>query len=107
MNKNRRLKKFSHLHRMQHPTSRTSNTTGINLSTQTLDKGTHSELQKGLNYAVTPRVTPVEDILSSVEKAVHSLPVEIAEEARQETVRILKTSPKPKYNLTKAERAAL
>jgi hypothetical protein len=55
---------------------------------------------------VTPRVTPVEDILASVERVV-SLPVEMAEEARQETVRILKTSPKPKYSLTKAKRAAL
>jgi hypothetical protein len=50
---------------------------------------------------MTPRVTPVEDILVSVEKAVHSLPVEIAAEARQETVMILKTSPKPKYSLNK------
>jgi hypothetical protein len=56
---------------------------------------------------VTPQVTPVEDILASVEKAVHKLPVEKAEEARQETVGILKTSTKPKYNLTKVERAAL
>jgi hypothetical protein len=92
---------------MQHPTSRTSNTSVINLSSQTLDEGTHSVLQKGLNYAVTPQVTPVKDILASVENAVHSPPVEIAEEARQETVRILKTSAKPKHNLTKAERAAL
>jgi hypothetical protein len=51
-----------------------------------LDDCTHSVLQKRLNYAVTPRITPVEDILASVKKAVHSLPFEI-KEARQETVK--------------------
>ena len=33
--------------------------------------------------------------------------MEMAEEARQETVRIIKNSSKPKNNITKAERAAL
>jgi hypothetical protein len=41
-----------------------------------------------------------------VEKSAHKLPVEKTEEATQETVRILKTSTKPKYYLTKAERTA-
>jgi len=56
---------------------------------------------------VTPRTIPIEDILAGVEKAVHSLPVEIAEEAKQETVRIIKGSSRPKHNITKAERTAL
>jgi hypothetical protein len=34
----------------------------------------------------------MEDILTGVEKAIKSLPVEKAEEARQETVRIIKNS---------------
>ena len=79
----------------------------INLSDQNLDDGVSSLLQKGLNYAVTPQYTPIEDILASVEKAVQSLPVETAEEARQETVRIIKNSSKPRDNLTRTERAAL
>jgi hypothetical protein len=41
-----------------------------------------------------------------VEKAVRSLPVEKAE-ARQESVRIIKTTTRTKENLTKTERAAL
>ena len=58
--------------------------TVINLSGQTLDDGVPSSLQKGPNYAVTPRTVPIEDILAGVEKAVQSLPVDMAEEARQE-----------------------
>ena len=60
-----------------------------------------------MNYAVTPRSIPVEDILAAVEKAVQSLPVETAEEARQETMRIIKNSSRPRDNLTRTERAAL
>jgi hypothetical protein len=48
-----------------------------------LDDGLSSLLQKGLTYAVTPCTLPIEDILAGVEKAVQSLPVEMAEEARQ------------------------
>ena len=62
----------------------------INLSDQILDDAVSSLLQKGLNFAVTPQSAPIEDILTGVEKAILSLPVEKAEEARQETVRILK-----------------
>jgi hypothetical protein len=43
---------------------------------------------------MTPRNTPIEDILAAAEKAVQSLPVEMVEEARQETVRIIKSSSK-------------
>jgi hypothetical protein len=56
---------------------------------------------------VAPVVLLVEDILCGMEKAVGALPEETAEEVRQETVRILKGSHKPKNNLTGAERRAL
>jgi len=79
----------------------------INISDQKLHDAVYSLLQKGLNFAVTPRSTPIEDILAGVEKAVLSLPVEMAEEARQETVRIIKSSTLPRDNLRKTERAAL
>jgi len=79
----------------------------INLSGRTLDDGVSSLLQKGLNYAVTPCTIPIEDILAGVEKAVQSLPVEMVEEARQETVRIIKSSSRPRNNITRAEREAL
>jgi hypothetical protein len=66
-----------------------------------------SLLQKGVNYAVTPRTIPTEDILAGVEKAAQSLPVEMAVEARQETVRIIKSSSRPRDNITRSEREAL
>jgi hypothetical protein len=44
---------------------------------------------------VTPRTTPIEDILAGDEKAMQSLPVKMEEEARQETVRIIRRSSTP------------
>ena len=55
---------------------------------------------------MTPRTIPIEDILAGVEKAVQSVPVEMAEKARQETVRITKSSSRPR-DLTRAEKEAL
>ena len=75
----------------------------INLSDQKLDDAEHSLLQKGLNFAVMPRSTPIDDILAGVEKAVLPLPVEMADEARQETVRIIKNSTRPRDNLRTTE----
>jgi hypothetical protein len=105
--KARQLRKFARLHKTQHPTTKTSKETVMNVSGQTLDDRVSSLLQKGLNYAVTPCIIPIEEILVGVEKALQSLPVEMAEEARQETMRIIKSSSRTKDNLTRAEREAL
>jgi hypothetical protein len=105
--KARQLKKFVRLYKKQHPTTKTPRETVINLSVQKLDNAMSSLLQKGLNFTVTPRSTPIEDILAGVEKAVLFLLAEMAEEARQETVRIIKYSSWPRDNLRKTERAAL
>jgi hypothetical protein len=67
----------------------------------------YSALSKGLNYAVSPAGLPIEDFLTGVERTIRSLPVEAAEEVRQETVRILKVSNKPRDNLSGVERKAL
>jgi len=79
----------------------------FNLSGQKPDDGVSSLLPRGLNYAVTPRSVSIEDILAGVEKAVQSLPVEMAEESRQEIARIIKSSSTPRDNLARTERAAL
>ena len=105
--KTRQQRKFSRLHKSQQPPTRPSKGTVVNLSSHTLDDALHSLLQKGFNFAVTPRSTPIEDILAGVEKAIQFLPEETAEEAREETVRIIKSSSKPRDNLTKAQREAL
>jgi hypothetical protein len=101
-------KKFSHLHKTQHPPSSQDNKkTVINLSEAPLEEAAVSALGKGLNYAVTPGHMPVKDIICGVEKAIRALPIESAEEIRQETVRILKSSRVPKNILSGAERNAL
>jgi len=97
---------FCKFHKKQHPITKNEKETVINLCDQKLDAVT-SLLQKGLNFAVKPRSTPIEDILTSVEKAILSLPIEKAEDARQAAVRILKNSSRPTDNLKKTERAAL
>ena len=71
----RQLKKFARLHTKQHPATKE---TVINLSNQKLDDAVYSLLQKGLNFAVTPHSTPIEDILTGVEEAVLPLPMEMA-----------------------------
>jgi hypothetical protein len=47
-----------------------------------LEDAAYSALGKGLNYAVSSVVLPIEDIVSSVEKAIDSLPEEAAKEVR-------------------------
>jgi len=74
--KAKQLRKFTQLHKTQHPTTKTSKEMVINLSGQALDDGVSSLLQKGLNYAVTPCTIPIE---AEVERAVESLSVEMAE----------------------------
>jgi hypothetical protein len=99
-NKARQNRKFVRFSKQQHPVPEAPKNTVINLSNQELEEGTLSLLQKGLNYAVTPRATPIEDILVGIETAIRSLPMEKAE-ARQEAVRIIKTTKRNKDNLTK------
>ncbi|XP_021918665.1 uncharacterized protein LOC110829347 [Zootermopsis nevadensis] len=91
--------KLQRLHGAQHAGPRTdTKKTVVNLSGRPLEDAAYSALGKGLNYAVS-----IEDFLSGVERAVRSLPVEAAAEVRQETVRILRASKKPKDNLSGEE----
>ncbi|PNF32618.1 hypothetical protein B7P43_G17953 [Cryptotermes secundus] len=103
----RQCKKFTNLHKTHPPHLHDNRKTVANLSGVPLEEAPYSALRKGLNFAVAPGSIPVQDILCGVEKAVMVLPEETAEEIRQETVRILKGSNKPKDNLTGAERRAL
>jgi hypothetical protein len=107
--KAKHCKKVHNLHKAQHPQLPPDNRkTVINLSKVSFEEAACSILSKGLNYAVTLAVVPVEDILrGGVEKAIGALPEETAEEVRQETIKILKGSRKPKANLTGAEMRAL
>ena len=60
-----------------------------------------------LSKLVRPETYGPYHVLTEVEKAIRTLPSEMAEEARQETVRIIKHATKPRDNLNRTERAAL
>jgi hypothetical protein len=108
VNKARHCKKFQRLHKAQHPPfSHDNRKTLVNLSEVPLEEASCSALRKGLNYAVTPTVVPVEDFLCVVDKALDALPEDTAEKVRQETIRILNSSRRPKDKLTIAERNVL
>jgi hypothetical protein len=79
----------------------------VNLSSVPLLVAAQLALSKGLNYAVAPAVLPTEDIITGIEKAIHSLADEAAEEIRQETFRVVRQSKRPKDNLTRMEKQAL
>jgi hypothetical protein len=79
----------------------------ISLSSISMEDAAYSALGKGLNNAVSPAVLPIEDFLTGVEEAIVYVPVEAAEEARQDTLRILKALSRPSDNLSGAERKAL
>jgi hypothetical protein len=78
----------------------------VNISGKPLDDTVYSALQKGLNYTLAP---------TSLAHRGHAdwdgegylLPAEMAEDVRQETVRIIRDCSRPKDNLTGAERKAL
>ncbi|XP_046395822.1 uncharacterized protein LOC124163079 [Ischnura elegans] len=80
----------------------------VNLSKLPLDPAAQSILQKGFNYALTPKKIPVEEIISGVESAIGHLPPSAAEIVRQDACRILRMKSKTqKHNTTMAEREAL
>jgi hypothetical protein len=56
------------------------------------------------NFTLNFKLSPCSECCIGVDKAVQSLPVEVVEEARQETVRVIKSSSRPRGNLTKVER---
>jgi len=60
--------KFLLLRGTQHPPTKSSKETVINLSDQMLDEEVHSLLQKGLNYGMTPGTKPIEDNLAGLKR---------------------------------------
>jgi hypothetical protein len=104
----RHCRKFRHVYKAQQPPGPPDNKNiVVNMSKVPFEEATCLALIKGRTFAVAPASVSVNDILCGVEKAIGVLPEETAEKIRQETVRILKGSFKPKDKLTGAERRAL
>ena len=79
----------------------------INLSKYAISDQEISALSKGLNYAVTPKHLPVEDLIVATEQACHKLPVEEADTLRCKAMNILSSAKLPTPNVTKLEAIAL
>ena len=62
----------------------------FNLSTTPLTKEQFSLLQKGPNFAITPRYPPIEAYITATEQASSKLPAQEVDEFRSEVNRILK-----------------
>ena len=78
-----------------------------NKSSKELDKVTTTLLSKGLNFAVTPRHFPTEEIITSTELACKSLDEVTAASLRSEVARSVKRRKDPKPNISPEEIKAL
>ena len=81
----------------------------INLSDRPLTQDETSLLQKGLNFAVTPKTTPINEYIIGIETACKLLGPDSkqAETLRADCVKIVKNTKLPKPNIPKGELNAL
>ena len=79
----------------------------INLSKQELSKAEQAVLNRGLNFAVTPKTTKNQDIIAEVEKGIRKLPHSAANIIRSKVVNILNQPNSRQSNLTIEETKAL
>ncbi|GLJ51823.1 hypothetical protein SUGI_1100970 [Cryptomeria japonica] len=75
----------------------------VNLSPAHIDPLAFNFLKRGLNFALTPRNIPHIDFLIEIENAVRTLPLDVAEEVRQDCAVALRYAKPPKFNIPKAE----
>ena len=70
-----------------------------NLSTRPLTEDEKKVLALGLNYAVTPRMIPVHNIIAATEATAKQLDTTTAEKLRAGVSQVLQSSKAPKSNL--------
>lgn len=78
-----------------------------NKSSKTFDEVTTSLLRRGLNFAVTPKHFPTEDIITSTELACKNLNAMTAANLRSEVARVVKKRKNLKPNVPLEEIKAL
>ena len=79
----------------------------MNKSNKTLTTDEHSVLEKGLNFAVTPRDFPLKDVLVSTEIACKHLSAPNAQSLRAEVTKCINKAQRPASNIRKGEFKAL
>ena len=81
----------------------------VNVSDRVLTPDETSLLKRGLNFAITPTVVPVQEYVIGIESACRIIGPESQQAAklRADCVRLLKNAKTPKSNITTGERKAL
>ena len=79
----------------------------VNLSDIRLEPEANSLLRRGLNFAVTPKTLPVDEIITATEVACQQLNPSQAQQLRTDTAKAIKRSRNPTSNLSSGERKAL
>ncbi|XP_072048791.1 uncharacterized protein [Amphiura filiformis] len=79
----------------------------INKSDRILSENEKSVLEKGLNYAVTPREIPMKEYIVNTEVACRQLAPAKAQSLRADVVKCLRKSKVPPCNIKKGEQKAL
>ncbi|KAK5640242.1 hypothetical protein RI129_011053 [Pyrocoelia pectoralis] len=107
MNKSLRQKqKFEHLYKKPEQHDQALQTVH-NFSNTNISQDAINILQKGFNFAITPKRIPVENIITNVEIALTTVEQPIADEIRLDIANILKKARPPAQNVTKKELNAL
>ncbi|KAK5644538.1 hypothetical protein RI129_005838 [Pyrocoelia pectoralis] len=107
MNKSLRQKqKFEHLYKKPEQHSETLKTVH-NFSNTNISQDAINILQKGFNFAITPKRIPKENIITNVEIALTTVEQPTADEIRLDIANILKKARPPAQNVTKKELNAL
>ncbi|XP_046383788.1 uncharacterized protein LOC124154233 [Ischnura elegans] len=104
------IKKYEKLNSRQHPKLESGpdkDRSIVNLTDLHIDDATTSVLATGLNFAITPRDIPREEIITEVETGIRKLPRLVADEIREDVARVLRNAKPPKPNMTAGERTAL
>lgn len=81
----------------------------VNLSSHSLQEEEVAILSKGMNFAITPRRIPVEEIIGNIEECMvrERIPKGTADEIRQDAAVILRRAKLPPSNITREESLAL
>ena len=80
----------------------------VNMSSKKLTQPQNAVLEKGFNFAITPKFIPKLDIISGVEAGLHAVRDDAAVHiTRSKVSEVLKSAKPPQRNITQEEEEAL
>jgi hypothetical protein len=116
--KQRQIKKFNSCKQLADKLSKNANKNNSiandciakwvkNCSDRILNDPELQVLAKGMNFAITPKKTPVIDIMTATESACRGLPIGEADDLRSKVTTILRNHKPPTPNISKEELKAI